>query len=68
VSDLLFMLMEIVLKPRLFVKADGVYIVEYHVLRWGDIVWLTVLNGNVNTDLHKRMLQFLDCRNCTSEH
>lgn len=61
VSDLPFML--IVLKLRLFVKVYGVYIVQYHVLHWGDIVWLTVLNGYFSTDLDNRKLQFLDCRN-----
>jgi len=43
VSDMLFMLMEIMLKLMLFVKDYGIYIVEF--LRWGDIVWLTVLNA-----------------------
>jgi hypothetical protein len=55
--------MLIVLKLRLFVKVYGVYIVQYHVLHWGDIVWLTVLNGYFSTDLDNRKLQFLDCRN-----
>lgn len=63
----LFVLMEIVLKPMLSVESFyGVYIiVQCCVLCLGEhCVAKTVLDGNVNMDLHSRYfkLQSLDCR------